>query len=311
MSNQKIGNFFTTVIKIVTMVTQMIAETEQIQKIGNVDSLCFIALPRTGTNYICSLIHHFKEIDSFFEIFHRKSVYIGSSQRHQKITQEIIEDINNKYNFKISSSDDSTFVDFVHQNPEYLLKAIRAKSHKKYISFKVFINHLEGEKLQSCIIENQKIKKIIIKRNLLDTYISDQFAQKLQTWTKADTSRLYISFEEKKFINWYQRQQEFYDFVEKQMISSDQQIISIDYEEIHKLDSDRDKFLFMFDVFKQSGLEISQDNINAKILDQKFPPKTKKILQKQDNRESSLDKFSNPEELQFSLKKLNLEYLLH
>ena len=210
-----------------------------------------------------------------------------------------------------SDSEENAFVNFVHQNPEYLLNAIRAKSNKKYISYKIFINHLENEKLKSYIIDNKKIKKIIIKRNLLDTYISNQFAKKLQTWTKADTSSLYISFEEKKFINWYQRQKEFYDFVEKQMISSNQKIVSIDYEKIHKLESDREKFLFMFDVFKQSGLEISQDNINAKILDQKFPPKTKNILQKQDNRESSLDKFSNPEELQFSLKKLNLEYLLH
>lgn len=289
------------------MVNQMNSETKKNQTNSQVSGICFISLPRTGTTYLSSLISHFKEIDPFSEIFHKKRVHIRNIG-NKNIT-EIIHDINHEYDLQISSVEDTAFVDFVHQNPEYLLELIRLNSDKKYFSFKIFDGHLTRNQLKSHIINNIKLKKIIIKRNLLNVYISLQIAKKLQTWAKVNTSDLCIDFDEEHFLNWYRKKEKFYDFLKAKMIDTQQEIVYLEYEKLHQLQSDIEKFKFIFNMFKQLNLEISQDNLDN--LEQKLSSQNTKIFKKQDQREGVLHKVNNPEELKLTLKKFNLEHLIN
>jgi len=265
------------------------------------DTVSILAVPRTGTNYLCSLIGKLKEINSFYEIFHKEAVFIA---KNHVVTKKIIKLINNKYNFNITKINDPVLVDFVHQNPKDFIEMIRENSKAKYISFKIFPNHLTQEQLNNVIIKNSRIKKIIVRRNLLDAYISAKFAEKVQKFTEVNTSGMMLDFNEKDFMSWFSKKQNFYLYVEHELRANSQEIVYLDYEKIHNCPSDKEKFIFMFRFLREVGLSL--DTSNLLNLDEQF----QKSKSKQDKRNSVLEKINNPENLINILKKYNIEYLL-
>jgi len=266
-----------------------------------IESISILAIPRTGTNYLCGLMGRFKEIDSLYEIYHHQAVYMGN----KSLASNVIKHINYKYQLKIKDCSDSIFIDFVAQNPQEILQIIHQQSQHKYISFKIFPNHLSPQCLTKAIIKNNRIKKILVKRNLLDAYLSFKFAQMTKTWRDRDTSNLKLRFEEDNFISWVTSAQNYYDFVESQSNNIESEIAIINHEEIHGFKSDRNKFFFLFYFLRSIGLELNEDNLSNNQL-----KKLSNLRNKQDNRTNVLDKVINPQTLLDVLKNNQLEYLL-
>ena len=259
-------------------------------------------MPRNGTNYLCDLIGKFQEIDSLYEIYHSHSVYLNNGL----LSKNIIKHINSLYKLQIKDNSDPQFIDFVSKNPALFLDLISSYSKNKYISFKVFPNHLSLEDLKEVIIKNDRIQKIIVKRNLLDVYFSVQFARLTQRWDRNDTSELKVDFNPNNFLKWFSFHKEYYDFIERELKANNQKAIALDYEKIHSLNDNREKFLFLFNFFQSAGLDISQEN-----LFERSPAElNQNIRKKQDKRVNQLDKVNNPQVLLNTLKQNQLESLL-
>ena len=262
--------------------------------------ISILAIPRTGTNYLCGLIGRFREIDSLFEIYHNRAVYIGNSQ----LTNRVIDYVNRSYQLEIQSNCDRAFIDFVRQHPLEILDIIRSQSNKRYISFKIFPNHLSQEDLSHVILHNRRVKKILIKRNLLNAYLSFKFAKMTNNWRDRDTSNLKLNFEIDDFVTWYDCYQQYYDFIERKFNDSNNAISILKYEEIHAYKTNRDKFAFLYAFLSKLGLELKENNLS-------IPESQLNSLRvKQDKRVNILDKVNNPQQTIDSLKDRQLEFLL-
>ena len=266
-----------------------------------IDFISILSIPRTGTNYLCGLIGLFEEIDSLFEIYHDRAVYIGKSH----LASRIIDCINRDYQLKIKNNYDTAFVNFVSQHPEKMLKIVRSQSNKPYISFKIFPNHLSWQNLNDVIIQNKKIKKILIKRNLLNVYFSWKFAETIKSWSEKDTSSLKLNFEIDNFIKWYNYHQKYYSSVEDRLKNSEDTIAVLEYEKIHSYKTNLDKFTFLYDFLNSIGLKLEENNLF--ITEKKF----NNLRVKQDKRINILDKVYNPQLLIDHLKEHQLEFLLN
>jgi len=259
-------------------------------------------MPRNGTNYLCDLIGKFQEIDSLYEIYHNQAAYINNGL----LSKNIIQHINNVYKLQIKDNSEPQFTNFIAQNPALFLDIISSYSKNKYISFKVFPNHLSQENLRDTIIKNDRIKKIVVKRNLLDVYFSVQFARLLQSWGKKDTSGLKVDFNPNNFLKWFSSHKEYYDFIERELKADNQEAITLDYEEIHGLNGNQEKFVFLFNFLRSADLNLDPENL----FNNSQEELNKNIRKKQDKRANRLEKVSNPHVLLNTLKQNKLESLL-
>ena len=264
--------------------------------------ISILSMPRNGTNYLCDLIGKFQEIDSLYEIYHNRSVYFNKPS----LSNKIIQHINSLYQLQIKDNDDPQLIDFIAQNPALLLDLISSYSQNKYISFKVFPNHLSLDNLREVIIKNNRIKKIIVKRNLLDVYFSVQFARLTQRWDRRDTSELKVDFNPNNFLKWYSSHKEYYDFIERELEANNQQAIALDYEKIHSLNNNQEKFLFLYNFLKSTGINLDRSNL----VERSQAELNQNIRKKQDKRVNRLDKVNNPQDLLHTLKRNKLESLL-
>ena len=264
--------------------------------------ISILSMPRNGTNYLCDLIGKFKEIDSLYEIYHNQSVFINNGW----LSKNVIQHINKIYKLQIKDNNDPQFTEFVANNPALFLDIISSYIENKYISFKIFPNHLSLENIKQVIIKNDRIKKIVVKRNLLDVYFSVQFARLTQRWDRNDTSKLKVDFNPNNFLKWFSFHKEYYDFIERELKANGQKAIVLDYEKIHSLNDNQDKFLFLFNFLQSAGLDISSRNL----LERSPAELNKNIRKKQDKRDNRLDKVNNPQVLLNTLKQNQLESLL-
>ena len=266
-----------------------------------IELISILAIPRTGTNYLCGLLGKFKEIDSLYEIYHHQAVYLGQ----QPLAKKIVEYLNQEYKLQINCNSDLELINFVKQNPQKILDIIQLITQKKYISFKIFPGHLSEQYLNQIIIENNGIKKILVKRNLLNVYFSWKFAMMTAHWSNQDTSKLKLTFDADNFMQWFNYHQQYYDAIETKLSQNNQEITILEYEQIHSLNSHQEKFIFLFNFLTSIGLQL--DPINLANFEHKF----KYLRTKQDPRINILDKVHNPRLLVNTLEDNQLEFLLN
>jgi hypothetical protein len=259
-------------------------------------------MPRNGTNYLCDLIGKFQEIDSLYEIYHNQAVYLNNKQ----LSNDVIQHLKQVYKLNIQNNSDPQLIDFISKSPDLFLDILSSYSKNKYLSFKVFPNHLSQENLRDVIIKNNRIKKIIVKRNLLDVYFSVQFARLTQRWDQKDTSGLKVDFNPHNFLKWYTSHTEYYNFIERELKANNQEAIALDYEKIHTLNNNQEKFEFLFNFLRSVDLDLNSENLfnNSQV------DLNKNIRKKQDRRVNQLEKVSNPQVLLNTLQQNQLESLL-
>ena len=264
--------------------------------------IAILSMPRNGTNYLCDLIRKFQEVDSLYEIYHNKSSYINNLS----LANKVIRDINQKYQLKIEKQSDRQLIDFINRHPQAILNLLAKHSNKKYVSFKIFPNHLSSENLKQVIIRDRNIKKIIVKRNLLDVYFSSQIAQLTKRWDRKDTSDLKLDFNPGSFLKCLESYRSYYNLIETELKNSQQEVLILNYEKIHNFNTNQEKFIFLFNFFRSVGIQLDQSNL----FNYSAEELNKNIRKKQDKRSDRLEKVTNPQLLLNTLKQNQLESLL-
>ncbi|MCC0176633.1 sulfotransferase [Waterburya agarophytonicola K14] len=244
--------------------------------------IVWIALPRTGSNFLSSLLHHHPLITSYYEIFHPDQFYSG----YQTNVKSIISYINQKYNFSFTSADDSQLIQWIHQYPEGLIETLCYFNPEQYFSFKLFPNHLKPELITSTILQNSQLKKILVKRNLLATYISHEIALQTNRWRNFDTSQIKISLSAEKFAQWVDWAEEWYRMFAEYNYVDKEECSIINYEDIHTHQTNVAKLNYIDRFLQKIGLEFQQPY--------QFPPEEQiKIMSKQDCRTNLAEKIIN------------------
>ncbi|BAU64181.1 hypothetical protein STA3757_15520 [Stanieria sp. NIES-3757] len=247
--------------------------------------LAWIAIPRTGTNFLCSLMYHHPLITSYYEIFHPQQFHAG----YKSNTEGIIKYINQKYCFNFLNAEDTNLIQWIRNNPSELIDILVYFNPERHISFKLFPDHLDKKMIESAIIKNKNIKKILVKRDLLAAYISHEIALKTNRWNNFDTSQIQISLSVEKFEKWVNRAEQWYEFFESYHNIDKQGYFVINYEDIHAHKTNLDKLKYLDNFLKNIGIEFPKEY--------QLPSENYiKILKKQDTRANIEEKIINYKE---------------
>lgn len=263
----------------------------------NSTAFALIACRRTGSNYLMKIFDSFPEMEFFGEVYHRQTVWMPKERK-----KEYIEWLTATHNIKVKLSyepfEDKELVNLNHEHPKYFLDFLVSTTKFKYAGFKVFPEHLHWRKLKSTLLANREIPKIILKRNLLDVYISDRILKLTNCSQNQDTSSIKIDFDCLDFQAWYFDVRLFYSRVELFLKNSNQRYAELSYEEIHSYSNDVEKIEFLQSWLYENGIEVEHK------------PKVANFIKKQDKRKQPLVKVKNAEEVEKYLIDNNLDYLI-
>lgn len=161
-----------------------------------VKRICIFSIPRTGTNNLCKLLNSIEGLRSHFELFHSNSVYT--------LDPDELRFINGELGTHYEDIGDPALITFARSNPGSLLEMLETENAEKYdfLSFKIFPFHLTSEVLERDIISHRDTYFILIRRHLIDCYISLRKAEELGAYLSSDTSRLSIELDASEYIRW-------------------------------------------------------------------------------------------------------------
>jgi len=186
----------------------------------NKDLITILTTARSGSNYFCECIEKsFEDINVNYELFNKNICCL-----HNKLKKPIsaIYDI----------SFDNLHVK-IKDNPYQLIERIKQSVSENNILFKLFLDHLSSNETENILIKSKMV--IILKRNVLDMFISNEKALLVNRYSEINTTDIKIRFDCKQYENikaYYEKLFKIYDiFLKKNNIP----YIVIHYEEFHTL----------------------------------------------------------------------------
>lgn len=238
---------------------------------------------RSGSTYFCRLLSAFKNIESYHEIFHFDlnmiRNYLG------KVFIELTNYLEQITGKSITRDDLVLFAD------EYL-DFLHRKNLGKIVSFKVFPGHLPLKTLEEIISTSSLV--IILRRNLLHSFISNKIAEKIKIYALKDTSYEKILFSPKDFIEHSKTVIYYYKHVQNFTLIHNIPILFFDYEELTAL---------------QDPLSYIKEKLEPIFGKLEISDKFEIIVTKQDKRRFAHEKVINQDEMKSFLRGYNLEHL--
>jgi LPS sulfotransferase NodH len=193
-----------------------------------------LTIARTGSNYFCELIEkNFTDINVSYELFNNKYCYIND----------------NLYN-KISKIYESSgnLHEKIKDNPFDLLINISNTCHENNICFKLFLDHLNSIESNKILMNSSLV--IILKRNYLDSYISNEKAIQLKKYSNINTDNIKIHFDINNFNHSKKKYDDLYEIYLKYILENNISYIEINYEDFHKLNL-LEQQIFMQKIFDE------------------------------------------------------------
>jgi pyrimidine deaminase RibD-like protein/catechol 2,3-dioxygenase-like lactoylglutathione lyase family enzyme/LPS sulfotransferase NodH len=175
-----------------------------------------ISAPRTGSNYLCSLLDSHPEILCHHELFNLDGIRYSLSKSEGFSLGSIAER-------------DADPVGFVH-------RAWREHSGARAVGFKLARRHPEF--VFRDVLADQGVRKIVLRRrNRLKTFVSELVARKEQRWTHYDASpsklpNITVDVRLDDLRAYVQQQEAFYGRVLRVLESRGQAPIMVDYEDL-------------------------------------------------------------------------------
>lgn len=163
--------------------------------------ICLYSNPRTGSNHICELLNSNLNIISLYEIFHTYDVknFINNEYLDALIPY-MIEHANIKFN-NINDFKQQLFF-FRNENMvlffNLIINFFKKIKNIDAICFKLFDGHIIDEEIFNEII-NKCDFILVLKRNVVDTFVSELKAEQTKEFINFDTTELKIIFDASKF----------------------------------------------------------------------------------------------------------------
>lgn len=199
-----------------------------------------------------------------------------------------------KANIKLNI-DESNYKKWGLEHPIQYINFINENINSKYLFSKIQVPYIANK--NNNIIKNITSNNlIIVKRNLLHSFISYKKAELVGKYSKIDTTNKKIHIDVNEFFKYYKNTNDQFNKITN--ILSHNNFVVLNYENIHKLKNDDEKSKYIIDCVNKLGLELNYINdFNG-------------LLFKQDNNKQLSDKISNYNEVKLFLIKNKLNYLL-
>jgi len=194
---------------------------------------------------------------------------------------------------------ESEYKNYALTNPIQYINFIEENIQQDMLFSKIQIPYLITKDIDtiSQILNRHDCKLIIIRRNLLHSYISHKKAEHFDKWSKVDTTSTKLKINLQNFLDYYNKTTKAYISIIN--LIKHKNVLFLEYEQIHKLQTEREKIDYILDKVKLIGLELEFDK-----------PDGYEFLFKQDKNKKISDKILNYHDLKAFLIKKNLGYLL-
>jgi len=242
---------------------------------------------RTGSSYLMQLIDCFKDVKvlcDYGEIF--------------TIPEAVLRTFDGDKKLGILSEE---YKEFALNNPYKYLKFINNSVPDKYICSKIQIPYLLNQQnnVKNSIVNFNNAKFIIVKRNLIDAYISNKKAYIVNKWSKVDTTDIKLDIDIQNFKNYCNRMKKMYSDMFKLLKGKD--YVIFDYDELQGFATGKSKLELISSKLKEMNINLDIDyNILGK----------QDFLFKQDKVTHHIDKINNYYDFEKAVKELELDHLL-
>ncbi len=192
----------------------------------NRDRLPFVvvALPRTGSTLLTSLLNSHPRITCHNEPFNPDAVYAAYPV------------LKNIYMRAYRYRDPVRFADFL----------FAEGNESRIVGFKLL--DYQAKEVCDHLLSRQDVRKIVLKRaNLLASYSSNHIAMKTRKWTvrrDGGEEMAAIEFDPRLFHGYVRKAHRYYDHIEEVIARSNSQAIDLEYRDL--LDSDTHRRLLEF-----------------------------------------------------------------
>lgn len=185
--------------------------------------LVFIAVGRTGSNYLFSLLDNCPMFLNTYELFHNQCIYAleDTLDAFNEVTGETFEAIC-----------DPLLIHRVHHDPERLINFLKMRceqEQKQYLTFKIFPEHLDRESVRA-ILERPDVEAFFIKRTPIDSYVSELKARQSGQWKHGDNTDVKPLLYLKQFIEWYEEKSQWYGDMEATLARLNKKAPCFEYE---------------------------------------------------------------------------------
>lgn len=127
--------------------------------------LCILALPRTKTSHVATVLSSCKKTRLRSEIFYPNRCY--------ELSPGEVQLLGNIANHNFTSDFDHNLVSFVRRNSEFLLDVLDTVDNSRVAhSLKSFPGHLSFDKIEHNIVRRPNINFIFVLRHPVDSFIS-------------------------------------------------------------------------------------------------------------------------------------------
>ena len=167
--------------------------------------VCILAVGRSGTNHLATLLDSVPEIDSRRELFNPRQSYHMRREELAELAHRTRAD------FPLSSQSRKA-VRVICRRPDLVMDCLvdHLRPQKRVLSFKVLSSQLSVRQIRNAILKRPDTLVVFLRRRPIDSFISRRKAQALQRWTKVDTTDLKIEIDAADFLKWWRRSARWY-----------------------------------------------------------------------------------------------------
>jgi LPS sulfotransferase NodH len=203
---------------------------------------CFVILaaPRTGSNWLCSLLNSHPGILCHHEVFNPNGIFYALDCRDGALDLGTIEERNRR---------PLEFLNRIWQNPR----------GSDCVGFKM--TRGQDERVLQAVLSDRSVRKIVLRRrNVLRTYVSEKIAEQTGRWEVYDSSELKkkpsrVRIEIEDLRDHMRVNDAFYDRLEQNLCLSGQTFLGVCYEQLFAIDAHSRLLKF---------LDVSPSNLAAK-----------------------------------------------
>lgn len=243
-----------------------------------------VAIPRSGTNFMCECIADFPGVLGLFEIFNPRGVF---GAKNSGLLRALNGELGTDYT-EVSAPE---LVELFRSQPlvavEHLRRATAMRGFS-FVSYKVFPGQIADDELSE-LLSNRSCRVLVLTRRRLDVYISYVKARELDVWKSASTADLLPEIDVSDFLRWCKRSDAWYEDAKALLDKHGTPYAILRYEDDISLP-------------KENVVELVGRTLTELGIDVGPPPDKPVRFKRQDKRVGPFKKIANGEELRAQLR---------
>lgn len=182
---------------------------------------CVLAVPRTGSSHLNTILSAIPEMNAKAELFHG-SYQPEFSPGEQRALRE---------RSGLDLSDKAAFTAWKRAHPAATLEAIQEGADgQRIVTFKVFPGHLQTGFLESGLMARDDVAFAILRRRPIESFISGAKADADGIYTRRDTTEIKPELSAEAFVGWARKTWRWYRWCETALEKHGKRPVRIAYE---------------------------------------------------------------------------------